>query len=96
MSWSSIPFPHGKILLFFLATGLGQLLSPSVTICVLEWLFFWHLLSWLALAHILGLLILWFHLLSYTEDHAIHVYYQWLRTLVNSQIQRFPHRPHLA
>lgn len=97
MSTLSIPFPGKRTRLSFLATGLGHLLCPSVTIRILEWLFFWQLLSCLALAHIVGLLILWFLLLSYTtEDHAIHVYYHWLQTLVNSQIQRFPHRYHLA
>lgn len=73
---------------------------PTFTLALLKWLVFGEVVLLLALGHCVALtfLIGWLIDLSETEimAHVIHMSYHWLRTLVITRIQRFPHRHHLA
>ena len=100
MSWLYTPFRDKGFRLFLFAILSSYVVYPTFTLALMKWLLFGELVLFLALGHCVALtfLIVWLFDLSETEimAHVIHISYHWLRTLVTSQIQRFPHHHHLA
>ncbi|CRL30181.1 unnamed protein product [Penicillium camemberti] len=100
MSWLYGPFRVKEFRLFLFAILSGYVVYPTFTLALLKWLVFGEVVLLLALGHCVALtfLIGWLIDLSETEimAHVIHMSYHWLRTLVITRIQRFPHRHHLA
>lgn len=100
MSWLAIPFRKKRTRLLFFVTCLSHFVCPSFTLDLLSWICFWQFVAFLVLVHFMALtfLIVQLLVLSQNDNMApiIHMYYHWLGTLVNSQIQRFPHHYHLA
>lgn len=96
MYWLFIPFRHKETRLLFFAIFSSYTAHPSFTTELVKWMIFWELMVILVMVHFIVLIQL--SILTETEimDHVIHITFNWLRTLVNSQIQQFPHRYQLA